>query len=407
MIYGNRPPSESNLEGGFIMFKKSLAIVLVAAMTLGLTGCFQAGSNGGPDTLAPLNTSAEAGSQKEETSRHEETTEAVSSETASSEATEKGSEIASSVDKGTEESKQDKVRQVLIDNDSCRLEWTSFEIGENGDNVFNFRFENKTADTVLRCYTPSANTSYPDNGTVAVNGYLIRTVGSVYFCEADYRRASCCSVDITVDPGMNSEWSILISAKDLKALGMKTVNRLDLPINVQVSGSLPLDPYIAHENFALYPAGMGEGSFTVPERLKEAGDFVVAENEGFQYVTIGKDENAEQIFSDEGFYTLYFYLQNDSDVFIEIICEGCSLDGKKLEDEFVNTSFNIGAPPKSKSLYSINISKDRLGSLGIKEMKELLYEFIVMDLRENISYAESILADGAVTIDLTKLRKID
>lgn len=402
MIYGNRPPSESNLEGGFIMFKKSLAIVLVAAMTLGLTGCFQAGSNGGADTLAPVNTSAEAGAQKEETSRHEETTEAVSSETASSEASEKGSEIAPSVDKGTEESKQDKVRQVLIDNDTCRLEWVSFKIEENGNNVFNFRFENKTADTALFFYTPVSTPSHPGDGDVAVNGYVFNTTSSMYWNENTYACLNCREARDYVDPGQKSDWRIIISAKDLKILGMKTVDRLDLPIIVQKKGDYRSDPCIVDEKLTLYPTGLNDASFSVPERASAESDRVIAENGIFKFAAIGTDEKSVYDVFGDNIFKLYFYVQNDSDDFMEIKCRDYSINGIKTESN-INNLFRNYIPPRSKSLYSIDIYN--LENIGIKELNEIAF---VSRVNKFISPGTpDKMAEESVSIDLTGLRKPD
>ena len=115
-----------------------MAAMLLVFMVFGLTACFGAGTPGAPDSSASVNTPGEEKTQKEETAQ------AVPSKEASSETAEKGSETVPSENTGTEEHKQDKVRQVLIDNDSCRLEWTSFEISEN--DIYTGQYSHKKTD---------------------------------------------------------------------------------------------------------------------------------------------------------------------------------------------------------------------------------------------------------------------
>ena len=72
----NRTPFESDLEGGFMMFKKSLAILLAAIMTLGLVGCGSSETPKGNDGSTPANPTKEEVTTKEETSESKETTQA-------------------------------------------------------------------------------------------------------------------------------------------------------------------------------------------------------------------------------------------------------------------------------------------------------------------------------------------
>ena len=378
------------------MFKKSMAAMLSVIMILGLTACFSAGTTGAPDSSVPDNTQVEEGTQKEEA------TQAVSSKEASSEATEKGSETAPSESTGTEEPKQDKVRQVLIDNDSCRLEWTAFEISEYGDNVFKFRFENKTADTALYFYTPLSTPSHPEDGNLAVNGYLLNTSCSMYWNENTYACLNCREVGDNVDPGQSSDWRIIISAKDLKILGQKTVDRLDLPIIVQKKGDYRTDPCIVDEKLTLYPTGLNDASFSVPERSSSESDRVIAENDIFKYIAIGTDEKSVYDVFGDNVFKLYFYVQNDSDDFMEIKCRDYSLNGEKAESN-INDLFRNYIPPKSKSLYSIDIFN--LENIGIKELNEIAF---VSRINKYISPGTpDKITEGSISIDLTKLRKID
>lgn len=72
----NRTPSESDLEGGFMMFKKSLVILLAAIMTLGLVGCGSSETPKGNDGSTSANPTKEEVTTKEETSESKETTQA-------------------------------------------------------------------------------------------------------------------------------------------------------------------------------------------------------------------------------------------------------------------------------------------------------------------------------------------
>ena len=370
--------------------------MLLVIMVFGLTACFGAGTPGTKDSSAPVNTQAEEGTQKEEA------TQDVPSEKASSEATEKGSEKAPSESTGTEEPKQDKVRQVLIDNDSCRLEWTSFEISENGDNVFKFRFENKTADTALYFYTPVSTPSHPGDGDVAVNGYVFNTTSSMYWNENTYTCLNCREAGDNVGPGQKSDWRIIISAKDLKILGMKTVDRLDLPIIVQKKGAYRSDPCIVDEKLTLYPTGLNDASFSVPERASAESDRVIAENGIFKYMAIGTDEKSVYDVFGDNIFKLYFYVQNDSDDFMEIKCRDYSINGIKAESN-INNLFRNYIPPRSRSLYSIDIYN--LENIGIKELNEIAF---VSRVNKYISPGTpDKMAENSVSIDLTGLRKPD
>ena len=364
------------------MFKKSMTAMLAFIMAFGLTACFGAGT---PGSSVPVNT------QGKEVTQKEEATQAVPSEKASSEAAEKGSETASSENAGTEESKQDKVRQVLIDNDSCRLEWVSFRIEENGNNVFEFLFENKTPDTQLQWGCKASTTVNINEDNVLVNGYLIRSWSS---CNELYGNAG---------PGESKECSIIISAKDLKVLGMKTVDRLDLPFGVQVSGAGAADPYIVNEKFALYPGGMDEASFTAPERMPAEGDRVIVDQDGYKYVMIGADENAEAIIYEEPCYSIYVYVQNDTDKMLSFNENDCSVNGKDLNEVFTFSTEYV--PPRSKNLFSISIKKSLLDYLGIAELNEFAYTLYGHVYRSGGPWDHPV--EEKITIDLTKLRKID
>ena len=378
------------------MFKKSMAAMLLVFMVFGLTACFGAGTPGAPDSSASVNTPGEEKTQKEETAQ------AVPSKEASSETAEKGSETVPSENTGTEEHKQDKVRQVLIDNDSCRLEWTSFEISENGDNVFKFRFENKTADTALYFYTPVSTPSHPGDGDVAVNGYVFNTTSSMYWNENTYTCLNCREAGDNVGPGQKSDWRIIISAKDLKILGMKTVDRLDLPIIVQKEGAYRSDPCIVDEKLTLYPTGLNDASFSVPERASAESDRVIAENGIFKYIAIGTDEKSVYDVFGDNIFKLYFYVQNDSDDFMEIKCRDYSINGIKAESN-INNLFRNYIPPRSRSLYSIDIYN--LENIGIKELNEIAF---VSRVNKYISPGTpDKMAEESVSIDLTGLRKPD
>ncbi len=367
------------------MVKRVFAILLTAVLILGLSACFGVGTPGTPDSSASVNTPGEEKTQKEETAQ------AVPSKEASSETAEKGSETVPSENTGTEEHKQDKVRLVLIDNDSCRLEWVSFRIEGNGDNVFEFRFENKTPDTQLQWGCKASTTVNINEDNVLVNGYLIRSWSS---CNELYGNAA---------PGESKDRSIIISAKDLKVLGMKTVDRLDLPFGVQVSGAHATDPYIVEERFALYPGGMDEASFTAPERMPAEGDRVIVDQDGYKYVMIGADENAEAIIYEEPCYSIYVYVQNDTDKMLLFNDDDCSVNGKDLNEVFTFSTEYV--PPRSKNLFSISIKKSLLDYLGITELNEFAYTLYGHTYRRGEGWDHPV--EDRVTVDLTKLRKLD
>ena len=292
-----------------------------------------------------------------------------------------------------EEPEQEALHQVLIDDENCTLAWTGYEVNEDGDTVFRFQCDNKSADAKLQfLVTSNYSLRREKEYNMLINGYLIRSFNSY-------------NTFRTVDSGKSEEACVVISAKDLKALGMTAVDRLDLPIGVQMNGT----DYI-EEAFTLYPTGLDEATFTVPERVALETDRVCADYEEFKYIIVGADENATYYLDyDNRLYMLYVYVQNNFDNSIVFTTGKYTVNGVDLGNmgntsEMYEDSDEI--PAKSEGLYTIAIGKGYLESLGVTEPEELVYE-LEGRIYTGSGYNSDKFVEGAPTIDLTKLRKID
>lgn len=238
----------------------------------------------------------------------------------------KGSEV-----KESEDQEPDFAKQVLFDNDQCKLTITAIEGNAKKGMDFKLLLENKTEDRNLTF----------SNRAASVDGVNYNP----FFAE-------------TVAASKKSNKVLDISSRDYKKQGAN-LKFSDIMLNFYVYDS---DDFMAKpvvdEEFHVYPFGEGEAVKYIREEVTT--DQVLFDTDEVKIVVTGY--NPDDLFG----FAVNFYLENKTDHEIMVASDDSSVNGFMVDNLFANT-----VPANTVSFEEMTWFSNSLEENGIEEIEEI------------------------------------
>ena len=217
--------------------------------------------------------------------------------------------------------------QVLIDNEFLNITI----VNAHEDTIFGFElnvsYENKTSDKELMFSL----------GSTVINGYLIDSLWA----------------DI-LSAGEKVTDTIYFSSSDLKKLEILWVEKIEMQIRAYDSEDWQAD-YLVDEKFVIYPTGLTEEEFVIPNRPTNENEVVLVDNEYLSIIIL------ENYIADIWGYTLVAYLENKtSDTEMMFSLEDIVVNGYRIDVLWAES-----LPAETRAISEIHFSSNDMDASGI------------------------------------------
>ncbi len=170
-----------------------------------------------------------------------------------------------------------------------------------------------------------------------------------------------------IPAGESKQFYCTIYDTELEYAGVKHIDEITMLISVEEKDSWE---ELVSESVTVYPTGLTAGSVTYPALRTSDSALMVVDNEVLKLVMLECEKDSYGT-------TFYYYIENRSDVEIEVSFEDILFNGMEFQND--SWLFETTVAPGFRGYFSEIVSADKLQTTGVTDVEKMEFSLKVED----------------------------